>query len=99
MLKKLDYSQLHFKQKFHLPPSIENPNDNTEQNEHEAFEYGFLLVRSRWVRLLLSSLSENSAAGPDGLPSNMWKTCSRELAHPITKLIRLILSQGVWPKT
>ena len=27
-----------FQKKFHLPPSIENPNENIEQNDHEAFE-------------------------------------------------------------
>ena len=56
------------------------------------FESGFLLVRSRWTFKLLSKLRESSGTGPDGLPSQVLKYCARELAYPITKLVRLILS-------
>ena len=82
-----------FQKKFHLPPNLETEAPTIDEN----FEYGFLLVRKRWTQKLLNNLSESSATGPDGLPSIILKKCARELAYPITKLIRLILNQGKWP--
>ena len=63
-----------------------------------VFESGFLLVRSRWTLKILSNLDESSSTGPDGLPSQVLKYCARELALPITKLIRFILVSRKWPE-
>jgi hypothetical protein len=55
-------------------------------------------VRTRWTLRLLLKLGDNSATGPDGIPSQILKQCARELARPITKVVRLILAVGKWPK-
>ena len=83
-----------FQSKFTLAEGIDD--DSTVNGG--AFESGFLLVRTRWTLQLLSKLGESSATGPDGIPSRVLKYCARELAYPITKLVRLILAVGEWPK-
>ena len=44
-------------------------------------------------------MDENSATGPDGLPSMVLKMCAKELALPVTKLLNMMLRQGRWPKS
>ena len=83
-----------FQDKFVL---ADGPDDSASLNQ-EVFESGFVLIRSRWTFKLLSKLSENSSTGPDGIPTQILKQCARELAYPLTKLIRLIVSSGKWPE-
>ena len=88
--EKADLLANTFEAKFHLPPSAKTEDHNSEQVNHGIFEHGFLLVRTRSVRKILSTLGENIGTGPDELPSIILKKCARELAYPITKLVRLL---------
>ena len=86
-----------FQSKFSLVPNPDG-NDQVTAEGADDFEQGFLLIRVRWTRRILNQLDESSATGPDGLPSMVLKYCSKELAFPVTKLLRMMLGQGRWPK-
>jgi len=45
----------------------------------------------------LKDLREDSATGPDGLPTRILKECAKQLAVPFCKLAKIILTQGRWP--
>ena len=45
----------------------------------------------------MAALREDSATGPDGLPTRLLKTCAAELAKPVHKLARNVLCSGRWP--
>ena len=47
---------------------------------------------------ILSGMKEDSATGPDLLPTKMLRECADVLAKPCRKLALLIIKQGVWPK-
>ena len=47
---------------------------------------------------ILSGMKEDSATGPDLLPTTMLRECADVLAKPFRKLALLVLKQGVWPK-
>ena len=49
------------------------------------------------VEKTLAALREDSATGPDGLPTRLLKTCAVELAKPVHKLARNVLCSGRWP--
>ena len=98
-VEKADLFAKVFQDKFHLPASTEIIDDTATLIDHGIFEHGFLLVRTRSVRKLLLKLSDGSATGPDDLPSNILKKCANELVYPITKLVRLILREGIWPSS
>jgi len=57
----------------------------------------FNLVRTRWTLRILKQLSVDSATGPDQIPARILKECARELALPITLLVRSMLREGCWP--
>ena len=58
---------------------------------------GFLPVRRRLALKTLQALMEDSAAGPDLLPTRVLKRCAASLAHPVCLLVSLVLSSGQWP--
>ena len=47
---------------------------------------------------ILRGLQEDSATGPDLLPTKMLRECADALAKPFRMLALLILQQGVWPE-
>ena len=47
--------------------------------------------------LTLTILREESATGPDELPTRILKRCGAALARPIHMLIMLMLQHGIWP--
>ena len=49
------------------------------------------------VRGLLKNLKEDSATGPDLLPTKLLKACAEELAEPVATLVQRILLEGEWP--
>ena len=57
----------------------------------------FCLVRVCWTRQDLKELKEDTATGPDSIPSRILKRCATTLALPLTKLVRLLLRLGRWP--
>ena len=54
-------------------------------------------MRTRSVARSLENLKVESGTGPDELAARVLKLCARQLAVPVAKLIRRILSQGFWP--
>jgi len=57
----------------------------------------FVLIRQRWTRRVLANIDEDKATGPDGIPGAILKRTRRELAAPITRLARRLLTLGAWP--
>lgn len=57
----------------------------------------FVLIRQRWTRRVLANIDEGKATGPDGIPGVIPKRTRRELAAPITRLARRLLTLGAWP--
>ena len=57
----------------------------------------FVLIRQRWTRRVLANIDEGKATGPDGIPGVILKRTRRELAAPITRLARRLLTLGAWP--
>ena len=49
------------------------------------------------VEKTLAALREDSATGPDGLPTRLLKNCAKELAKRVHKLARNVLCSGRWP--
>ena len=48
---------------------------------------------------ILHSLNVHKACGPDGLSGRILKECAVEFSVPLTKLCRLSLRQGIFPRT
>ncbi len=48
---------------------------------------------------ILHSLEEDSASGPDLLPTRILKHCAAQLAIPFAMLGHIIMREGRWPKT
>ena len=46
---------------------------------------------------MLANIDEGRATGPDGIPGVILKRTRRELAAPITRLARRLLTLGAWP--
>ena len=46
---------------------------------------------------ILESLRDDSATGPDNLPTHILKNCARLLAAPLQKFAMRILAEGRWP--
>ena len=59
----------------------------------------FFLIRSRVVERLLRQLKEDTATGPDLLPSKVLKKCAETLALPISLIARLCIENCYWPKS
>ena len=49
------------------------------------------------VEIACSELSSSSAAGADGVPASLLKTCRKELRKPLYTLWRASLDQGLIP--
>ncbi len=58
---------------------------------------GFVVVRGRHVERTLLDLDVDSGTGPDGLATRVLRRCARALRLPLAKLIRRIVTQGIWP--
>ena len=46
---------------------------------------------------VLKKLKEDSATGPDQLPTKVFKECARELRKPLLRLAKRMLETGCWP--
>ena len=46
---------------------------------------------------VLSNLGADSATGPDLLPAQLLKICAKELAIPLSILVKRIIETGIWP--
>ena len=48
---------------------------------------------------MLSNLREESATGPDGVPTRVLRNCAAELAKPFWLLAKTVLAERRWPQT
>ena len=60
---------------------------------------GFLPLRRRTAKRLLSKLDAKIATGPDKLSARIFKECAEELALPIVLVARRLLSLAEWPES
>ena len=56
-----------------------------------------LLLSPDSVRRSLSRINARKAPGPDNIPGRVWKDCAGELAHVITDIFNISLSQAAVP--
>ena len=83
--------------KFRLP--IEKPNQYSDRIfASQICMSGFLPFRRRHAQQILSSLREDSATGPDLLPTRVLTRCARSLALPVCMIVRMIVASGCWPR-
>ena len=81
--------------KFVLPDIMENSYSATPST---AFcPNVFLPIRTKDVRRVLQKLEVDSATGPDGIATRVFKMCADALALPIAILLRRMLVCGCWP--
>ena len=71
---------------------LQGPSDVSQGN-------GFLPIRKRYVRRVLTGLDEHSGTGPDGISSRILRQCRDALELPVLLLARVIVNQGRWPRT
>jgi exonuclease III len=93
---KADHLADTFAGKCVLPPAIENAYSFIHQAS--TCHHGRTLeVNPARVEILLSALVEKSGTGPDLIPTRVLRRSAKKLAVPLSRLIQLILSTGVWP--
>ena len=46
----------------------------------------------------MKGLDATKATGPDGLPARILKECASQFALPIARLVRQMVTDGVWPE-
>ena len=85
-----------FTAKYTLIPAAQNCYTDIIQNEHVQLKEP--VPPEEAVAKIIQGLKEDSATGPDMLPTKMLKECADVLAKPIRILALLILQQGIWPK-
>ena len=56
----------------------------------------FVVVLRSHVEKTFGKMDVDSGTGPDGLFTHVLKECAHELALPLAKLIRQIISQGTY---
>jgi hypothetical protein len=59
---------------------------------------GVLDVTEEQSEKVLHNLRNDSATGPDGLPTRILKECAKVLAKPFRIVAKLILAQSRWPE-
>ena len=89
-----------FEGKFVLPAAVTNLYSEVRQETLELLPptLDWNLLYSA-VLEALKNLREDSATGPDLLPTRLLKTCAEELATPVTTVVQRILLEGEWPDT
>lgn len=94
--EKADLFASTFTKKCMLPPA--EVNSYTKLAVSGARELRAVLgVIEEPMKKELAELREDSATGPDGLPTRVLKKCSKALARPVRRLVTLLLGMGVWP--
>ena len=55
-------------------------------------------ITEAMAEAVLKQLHNDSATGPDQLPTRILRECAKELAVPFCMLANVILTQGRWPE-
>ena len=85
-----------FTAKNSLPPAESNEYSKLEVESKDK-QKRVLGVSVEAVEAELVGLNEESATGPDLLPTRVLKECGKVLARPVWMLITLLLQAGIWP--
>ena len=86
-----------FASKGELPLPFCGPRGTCAHVPPEAQLAGFLPIRRRACRRALKELRDDSATGPDLIPTRILKHCACSLDVPIAMITRAIIRQGRWP--
>lgn len=75
-----------------------NVNEYTYRIQHASiFQMsGFLPIRQRLCKQVLSKLREDSGTGPDLLSAKVLKQCANSLSYPCSLIARAIISESKW---
>ena len=84
-----------FADKWQLPPLCRNRFSVDPCTNHVLT--GFVPLRTRMMKYVLSAMDSTSATGPDGVPTRVLKECATEFRVPLTKLICRLWDCGEWP--
>ena len=79
-----------------MEPLEDNEYGIIQENALPANPYAEPSVEA--VRDILRNLAEDSATGPDRVPTRILKFCADELAEPVQLLVCSILRNRRWPK-
>ena len=88
-----------FTGKFVLPEPVNNTYSILQYGAVWVLEAGLADWHTlrKWTLNALKALKEDSATGPDKLPTRLLKACAEELADFLTDLVLRILLEGEWP--
>ena len=70
---------------------------NIPNTDNQKNVFNFQYVDNEYVLKELLSLPDNKATGVDDIPSKLLKLCAEEIVSPLTYIINLSLSTGIFP--
>ena len=73
-------------------------NRYTELAEDTSEVGNWLLPSKEDAKEVLKAVKEESATGPDSVPTRVLKVCAEELAEPLWLLAHKVLEEGRWPE-
>ena len=77
--------------------------DALEENEYTVLEENagpeevWALATEEQAAQVLKALKDDSATGPDRVPTRLLKVCAEELARPFSLLAKRVWETGHWP--
>ena len=83
--------------KYLLPEHSENEYTKLKPRQLEWIQNRSGLLTHEAAQDIMSNLHEDSATGPDAVPTRIIKRCSAALARPVYMLGMAILAAGHWP--
>ena len=86
-----------FKKKTRLDDDVVNEFSAVGASTCSTQNGGFIPIRRRYVRRVLSQLDVHSGTGPDGISARFLHHCREALEVPLVLLARVIFNQGRWP--
>ena len=87
-----------FTKKYGLAELHDNKYSTLENTSNNREEFDVRLLQLEDTIAVLDSLREDSATGPDMLPTRILRRMSSVLARPVLLLARTILAHGRWPE-
>ena len=86
-----------FEKKSRLDDEIANEFSAVGTSTEVSQDGGFIPIRRRYVRRVLSQLDIHSGTGPDGISARVLHQCRDALELPVLLLARVIFNEGRWP--
>ena len=83
--------------KYSLPAQCENEYTELKPRQLQWLQDRAEFLTPEAAQKIMSNLREDSATGPDAVPTRIIKRCSAVLAYPVYLLGMSILATGQWP--